>query len=448
MRVRSSRPLLCLCFAAGLGIVLAEQGKAATLCVNPAGFGGCYKTIGGAVSHAAPNDTITVWPGVYKEDVVIGIPLSLIGAGAGRSVIDATGLADGVFVDGFDNPGLGHVTVAGFSVKNAQWEGVLVVSATDVTIRDNNINNNDKAPSAFTGDPNGCPGQPGFELDETGDCGGGLHLIGVSESIVSGNTITQNDDGILVSDESAASHDILITGNSVNNNPGECGIVLASHPPVGAIGSAHHGVYHITVDGNDVENNGVNVGGAGVGMFSDGIGQGRASGNVVSHNRLIGNGIGGVSLHTHVGPNFGLPADDMNGNQIIGNYIAKNLADADDTATPGRVGININSGGGGSPVTGTVITQNVIWDEDVDIAVNTPATVDVHLNNLLGGKVGVANICAFDHAACTGGASAAQNYWGCPWGPGGHGCSTASGPNVLTSPALTMPLGGENQGQQ
>ena len=207
-------------------------------------------------------------------------------------------------------------------------------------------------------------------------------------------------------------------------------------------------MYHITVDGNDVENNGVNVGGAGVGMFSDGNGQGRASGNVVSHNRLMGNGIGGVSLHTHVGPNFGLPADDMNGNQIIGNFIANNLADEGDTATPGKVGININSGGGGTPVMGTVITQNVIWNEDVDVAVNTPATVNVHLNDLLGGKTGVANICAFDKAACSGGASATQNYWGCPSGPGGYGCSTASGPNVTTSPALTMPPDGEGQDQQ
>ena len=75
-----------------------------------------------------------------------------------------------------------------------------------------------------------------------------------------------------MSDETAPSHDILIIQNSVNDNPGECGIVLASHPPVGAIGSKHHGVYHVTVDDNDVENNGVQVGGAGVGIFSDGIG--------------------------------------------------------------------------------------------------------------------------------------------------------------------------------
>jgi parallel beta-helix repeat protein len=389
------------------------------------------------VAHAAAGDVINVGPGTYKEDVVIGMSLSLIGAGAGESIIDATGLANGVFVDGFDNAGLSHVTVGGFTVKNANWEGVLVVSASDVLIRDNKIVNNTKANAMFTGAPTGCAGQPAFELDETGDCGGGLHLIGVWDSTVSGNTITKNDDGILVSDESAASHDILILNNTVVDNPGECGIVLASHPPVGAIGSKHFGIFHVTVDGNDVENNGVTVGGAGVGMFSDGNGQGRTSQNVITHNRLIGNGLGGVALHSHVGPNFGLPADNMNGNVITGNYIAKNLADGDDTATGGRVGININSGGGGTPINGTIISGNVITDEDIDIAFNTPAWVNVHLNDLRGGKVGVANVCTLDDPSCKGGIIATENYWGCPKGPGSGTCSTTSGPNVLFTPWLT-----------
>jgi parallel beta-helix repeat protein len=425
-----------------------QNAPASTLCVNPTGSGGCYKTISLAVSHAAPYDVINVWPGTYKEDVVIGIPLSLIGSGAEHSVIDATGLANGIFVDGFDNPGLSHVTIAGFAVQSAQWEGVLVVSASDVTIRHNKIADNTKATAVFTSGPTGCSGQPSFELDETGDCGGGLHLIGVRDSIISENTITQNDDGILVSDESAASHDILISENKVNDNPGECGIVLASHPPVGAIGSKHYGVFHVTVDGNDVENNGVQVGGAGVGIFTDGIGQGRSSQHVISHNRLIGNGIGGVALHTHVGPNFGLPADDMDGNQIIGNYIARNLADEFDTATPGRVGININSGGGGSPVRGTIITQNVITDEDVDIAVNTPAWVNIHLNDLRGGKVGVANVCTLDDPSCKGGSVATDNFWGCPKGPGTKGCTTTSGPNIDFTPWLLKPAPDDDRDHQ
>ena len=424
-----------------------QKVEGATLCVNPAGSHGCYSKIATAVSHAAAFDVINVWPGTYKEDVVIGMPLSLIGSGVGNSIIDATGLANGIFVDGYDNAGLSHITIAGFTVKNANWEGVLVVSASDVTIRDSKIANNTKAPAMFTGNPGACPGQPGFETDETGDCGGGLHLIGVWDSTISGNKITLNDDGILVSDETAPSHDILIIQNNVTDNPGECGIVLASHPPVGAIGSPHHGVYHVTVDGNDVENNGVQVGGAGVGIFSDGIGQGRSSQHVISHNKLIGNGIGGVALHTHVGPNFHLPADHMDGNVIIGNYIAKNLADVDDTATGGTVGININSGGGGTPVNGTIISHNIITDEDIDVAVNTPTWVNIHLNDLRGGKVGVANVCTLDDPSCKGGSVATDNYWGCPKGPDAWGCSTTSGPNILFTPWLSQSVDGDDKDQ-
>ncbi len=427
-------------------LALSQGAKASTLCVDHSGAAGCYKTIGLAVSHAQVGDVIVVRPGTYDEDVIIGTPLSLIGSGADRTIIDAAGQPNGVFIDGYTNGNMGvsHVTLSGFTVKNATWEGVLVVSADDVTIRANKIIDNDKAPTSFTQGPGACDGQPMFETDESGDCGGGLHLMGVSDSVVSGNTVSGNSDGILVTDETGPSHDILITQNAVLDNPGECGIVLASHPPVGAIGSPHNGLYHITVAENDSENNGIQVNGAGVGIFSDGIGPGRNSEEVVIDNRLIGNGNGGVALHTHAGPSFGASADDMEGNQIIGNYISKNLADANDTATPGRVGININSGAGGSPVLGTVVTRNVITDEDVDVAVNTPAEVDVHGNDLLGGKIGVANICSYDKAACAGSVSATENYFGCAFGPGAQRCTTATGPNVVFDPWLSAPVIGNN----
>jgi parallel beta-helix repeat protein len=328
-----------------------------------------------------------------------------------------------------------------------------------VTISDNRILDNDKiTPLVFTGEPTGCPGQPGdgiYENDETGDCGGALHLIGTVNSIVSGNFMSGNADGILISDETAASHGNLLIHNTLKDNPLECGIVLASHPPMGAIGSAHHGVHHNTVAENVSTGNGVKIGGAGLGLFSDGIGQGRVSENVAVRNKLIGNGLGGVTLHTHVGPNFDLPADDMDGNVIIENFIAGNLADTADTATPGTVGININSGEGGSPVRGTIISRNVIRDEDVDIAVNTPAEVDAHINDLLGGKVGVANICVYDYtvnkdtkllpgACANSSVDATENFWGCPTGPGGNGCTTTSGADVRFTPWLQDPIGDDD----
>ncbi|HEY1986995.1 MAG TPA: right-handed parallel beta-helix repeat-containing protein [Terracidiphilus sp.] len=446
MHVPHAARLVIPCCAA-LFAVCSHNASAATLCVKHGGSGGCYATITGAVSHASPGDVIKVSRGIYKEDVVIGIPLSLIGAGADDTVIDATGLPNGVFIDGYDHPGLTHVTLTGFTVKNAQYEGVLAVSAADVTIREDVIEENDKSPAVFTGAPTGCAGQPVFEGDETGDCGGGLHLIGVWNSIVADNLITENDDGILISDETGESHDNLIQHNTVNKNPGECGIVLASHPPVGSAPpnfATHYGVDHNTISENSVSENGVDVGGAGAGMFSDGAGPGRVSENVIIHNKLTGNGLGGIDIHSHVGPAFGLAADNMSGNMMIGNYISGNLADLDDTATPGTVGININSGKGGTPIWGTVISANVITDEDVDIAVNTPGTVNIHLNDLLGGKVGVANICAFDSAPCTGQINASENYWGCAAGPGASGCSSTSGASLSATPWLTKPATGDN----
>ncbi|HZW80323.1 MAG TPA: NosD domain-containing protein [Candidatus Deferrimicrobiaceae bacterium] len=441
---------LFVCCVVVFGVV-GQTAAAGTLCVNPAGSHDCFSTIQAAVNHASANDVINVAAGTYKEEVVIGIPLAVLGAGANLSIIDATGLAHGIFVDGYDHPGLGHVTVAGLTVQNALFEGVLLVSVSDVTVRDNHIVNNDQSSGlAFTGEYHGCPGQPGngiYENDETGDCGGAIHLIGTANSILSGNVITGNADGVLISDETAESHDNLLIQNNVQNNPLECGIVLASHPPTGHTSppfAPHHGVDNNTVVENVSNANGVEVGGSGVGLFSDGAGQGHVTGNVIINNTLTNNGLGGVALHSHVGPAFGLPADNMSGNQIIGNIIAGNLADTADTATPGRVGININSGDGGSPVRGTVISDNVIRNEDIDIAVNTPAEVDIHLNNLDGGKIGVGDVCAFDGASiCTGSLDVTENYWGCAAGPGAPGCTTFDAARILFTPWLQKPVGND-----
>lgn len=440
------RSCLAVCCAV-LFMTFCQTAAAKTICVNPGGSQGCYSTIQSAVNAASSNDAVVVAAGTYKESVVISKAVSLIGAGADSTTIDATGLAHGVFVDGFDYPGVKNVTIAGFTVTHALYEGVLLVSTSDDTIRDNHIVNNDTIPGIVFGSGIACPGpQPGsgtYEGDESGDCGGGLHLVGTAHSIVSGNLLSGNGDGVLISDETGESHDNLLIHNNASDNPPECGIVLASHPLSGSVPpnyAPHYGVNHNIVSENVSSRNGVTVGGAGVGLFSDGEGPGTVSGNVIVGNELTGNGIPGVSLHTHVGPTFGLPADNMDGNVIIGNYISGNGPDTDDTATAGPTGININSGGGGSPVRGTIISGNVIVDEDEDIAVNTPAEVDAHLNELLGGSIGVANVCALDAAACTGSIDATENYWGCPAGPGGNGCSTTSGSSIRFAPWLRFSI--------
>ena len=198
-----------------------------------------------------------VGPGTYNEEVDVTFPVSIIGAGSHSTIVDATNLAHGFFVDGYDNPGLNDVTIAGFTVRYALYEGILVVSASDVTLRDNKVENNDQIPGIqFTGDPTVVPNQPGngiYETDETGDCGGGIHLVGTANSIVSRNFVIGNSDGILISDETAESHDNLVTHNIFKDNPAECGIVMASHPPAGHTSppfAPHYGVDRNTISYN------------------------------------------------------------------------------------------------------------------------------------------------------------------------------------------------------
>jgi hypothetical protein len=396
---------------------------AATLCVNPGGTAGCFSKIKNAVAAASANDTINVAPGTYREDVVIRKSISLIGANRGNTIIDAMGLPNGVYVDGIDDPGLRNVVVSGFTIRNANFEGILVANASSITIWNNYVIQNDRRFNASTAT---CPGIPDFETAEDFDCGEGIHLTGVYYSTVSHNVSFGNSGGILLSDDTGPTHDNLITENLVRDNPFDCGITLASHPPASITGSASSlGVFHNTVAENTSLRNGLAVfgAGAGIGMF-DSVPGAKCYGNVVINNTAVGNGLPGVAMHSHT------PGQNLNDNMIVGNYLANNGPDTEDAATPGPTGINVF---GVSPVRGTVISQNVIDHEAVEVAVKTPAEVEVHLNNFLDDTIGVDNL-------GSGLVDATQNWWGCPGGPGAEECASAGGPDVLFNPWLRAPI--------
>jgi nitrous oxidase accessory protein NosD len=410
---------------------LAATANAAVTCVNPQGTGGCFKTITSAVTVARTGDVILVGPGTYHESVWIGKPISLVGAGRDTTTIDAKGLANGIYIDGLDNLGLSDVVVSGFTVENANFEGILVQNTSQAVIARNRVRKNDLSlePSSAM-----CPGQPAFETSEAMDCGEGIHLMGTNHSIVSDNISENNSGGILVSDETNQTNSNVITRNQVHDNAFACGITLASHPGWVKTGTAPlaFGVVHNTVSDNDSYNNGLGLpgAGAGVGLFAPGPGN-FTTYNSVEHNRLTGNALPGVAVHNHVQLLFpGHPPNPVvNDNLIVGNYISGNGSDG---ALPTTVNTGISILGV-TPITGLVITDNIIENEDIDVATNSASVLDLHLNDLGNNAIGVDNLNAGGTVFAT------ENWWGCAGGPGASGCATVAG-SVVSIPWLDAPI--------
>lgn len=408
-------------------IIPSHAAMAATLCVGGgADFSTCYATIGAAVSAAKAGDRINVAAGQYNESVMVTKPLSLVGAGAGSTIINAKGLPNGIYVDGLDNGGLSNVLITGFTVTNANFEGILLTNTSYSVISENRVTGNAQSLDVAAGK---CAGQPVFQTSEAEDCGEGIHLMAVDHSTVSNNIIDSNSGGILISDETGMTHDNLITGNSVHDNAYDCGITLASHPPSPQASSKlPYGVFNNTIEGNNSSNNGhAGSGGAGIGIFAPGPGN-MNFGNRIVGNVIQNNGHPGVTMHNHASPP-GAPGINLNDNMIVGNFISGNGADTEDAATPGTTGIDIYSI---APVYGTVIAQNTIVNEAVDVVMNNPGSMELHGNNLLGGGIGVMN-------AGKGVVNGAMNFFGCAGGAGTTGCATVNG-TVSASPWLSMPV--------
>lgn len=407
---------------------------AATLCVNPGGKFGCKSSISAAVAAASPGDTIQVAKGTYKEQVVISKSLSLIAQDDGPT-IDATGLSNGIFINGMSaapNAGVADVLISGFNIRNANFEGILVANATDVTLVGNHVHDNNKSLDISTP---ACPGIPAFETNEAEDCGEGIHLMAVDHSSVVQNESDNNSGGMLISDETGPNHDNLISGNDVHDNPYDCGITIASHgPATSVIPSAvlPFGITRITVAHNDVAHNGYQVpgAGAGVGIFAPFPGT-TASANVVIDNDLHDNGLPGVTMHNHAAAPMAPPVN-MNDNVIVSNRIYGNGQDTEDAATSGPTGVNLFSV---APVTGTVVSQNWFDNEAIDVAFNAPSgQINTHLNNFDMKGIGVDNI-------GTGTVNATFNWWNCPGGPGGgKKCASVVGSGVVFTPWLTAPF--------
>lgn len=333
-----------------------------------------------AVARASAGATVHVAKGTYRGGYVIDKKLHLVADG--RVVIDASTSADGTGIHIVGPGGSGSV-VQGFIVEKAPFEGILVgtspgPSATpapvaNVTLRNNMVlsNNTERGKPDATGECKAKPPAPA-------DCGGGIHLIWVSNSLVEDNIVAYNSDGILLTDEFGPTAHNVVRGNRALNNLWECGIVLAGHNPNGADPSKA-GVFDNVIENNLARNNGVKTTGAGI-LLGGGAPGSAVYDNTIRNNEVELNGHAGITIHQHVVGN-------LSGNVIEGNTIGTNNSLGDDDFAAGTdmktTGILVASGAPPeaklppfllpTPIAGTVIKGNKISGDEIGIwTLNTP----------------------------------------------------------------------------
>jgi parallel beta-helix repeat protein len=269
---------------------------------------------------------VHVAAGTYHEQVVVPKRLDLDGYDA---VIDASGLSTGsgqtmnasaVLL----TSGASRGSIAGFTVRGAFGEGILVMSAHSVRVHDNTVTGND------VGTPqNTAYGECAAQGEVPGDCGEGVHLMSATDSTVANNVVMNNSGGVLVTDEIGPASGNTIVGNLIKNNATDCGITLPSHSAqalssTGARQPRLGGVYGNLVQNNTILANGLKGEGAGVLVAAAGPG-GAAYNNRIIGNRISGNSMAGVTIHSHT------PNQDVSGNVIKDNDIGRNnlLGDPD-----------------------------------------------------------------------------------------------------------------------
>ncbi|NMO53379.1 PQQ-binding-like beta-propeller repeat protein [Actinoplanes sp. TBRC 11911] len=264
------------------------------------------KTINAAISKVASGGRVVACAGTYKENVVVTKPLSL--EVSGNVVIDASGLINGIEV------AAPNVTVSGFTVQNAIGEGILVKGVNNATLSVNIVSGNNRGTgSAYY-----------IACVTPGDCGGGIHLIGSSGSKVVNNTVRGNAAGIVLSDETGPATGNLVSGNSVQDNAGSGGVILAGRnqaaAPGGVRASGTAGVQGNTITANTVTGNGLTGGGGGI-VLSASVAGGAVYGNTVTANTVSGNGDAGVTVVSQAGQDLG--GNLVNGSNTIGTNNVK-----------------------------------------------------------------------------------------------------------------------------
>jgi hypothetical protein len=391
-----------------------SQSHKGALYVSPSGKTGAadrncrsagYSTVQSAVNAAPSGGTVVVCRGSYTEDVVISGPLTLTG-NHGSTIHGSpttTATCQQLGAGGFSMaPCLAaitikssHVKVQGLKVTGATGEGILATgsltggSISYVTIQSNRVVGNDQGgiPPSTTSLYPQC-----LEVDQIpGDCGEGIHLMGVTNSSVNHNYVSGNSGGVLLTDEFGPTAHNVVSHNTVTKNLYDCGITAPGHNPFaldtnGTPQPTKAGVFDNMISHNKITGNGTSGEGAGV-LFANATAGSGSYDNTVEFNTISGNELAGVTMHAHtLAPG---QFEDLNGNRIVHNNIGTNNTGGDPldgtTSDDATTGVLVFSGT--VPVTVT-ISHNRIHDDHYGIWLGVGGNITASMSHNVFTRVG------------------------------------------------------------
>jgi hypothetical protein len=311
-----------------------------------------FTTITAGVNRVAAGGTVIVCEGTgpYYEDVVVTKPVTINGSGTSVDPDGATnspvyGLAgNNAFTVLAQN-----VSIGGFSVYGATGDGILT-GANHTTIDD---------------------------VDAYENAGTGVDLNGSSWSLVEYSEMTENvGGGVYLTDDlgNPVSHDTVLDNNT-SDNLGGCGIILADH--TGA------GVFDNTIEGNTADDNGNSPPGTGAGIvLASPVPAGAVYNNDLLDNSISGNGLAGITLHSHI-PGQGSFAGNVAAGNIIGenNVGGEGSVENGDDNDPYTTGIYLGSF---DPISLSV-TANIFYDDQYGIFTGGPILVSSPTFNIYEG---------------------------------------------------------------
>jgi hypothetical protein len=231
MKIKAVYLALALVLLFSLVATIAPSGtaKAATLCVNPGGTGGCYDSIQAAVTAANPTggDTIIVAAGQYNEHIIIDRSLTIQGAGAGSTIVDGSNNGRIFHINGNYT-----VEISALMVQNGNsspQDGGGIFNQGMLTITDCTISGN------YAGNRGGGIYNVGDTLTMTGctisgneaDDGGGIYNavgeVTLTNCTVSDNTARAGNGGgisTVIQDATLTMTNCTISGNKASNDGG------------------------------------------------------------------------------------------------------------------------------------------------------------------------------------------------------------------------------------